>query len=440
MKYQKLLSWMILVTSVYGYTSMPTLQTVYEQHCTEPSDICEHLPPLRDLAQECSSVIEIGVRSMVSSWGILQGLADSPYENPTYVGIDLNYPPKETLQLADALATKAGVLFSFGKGNDMTITLPPVDFLFIDSLHTYCHLTYELETFAPQVRKYIALHDTSPPWELWDDNEYWGDYSEYPPHIDRTKRGLWAAVEDFLLTHSDWELKERRTNCHGLTILRRVDPSQQRENTPSKNSKLKILFTSALIPHNYEERKREYIHSLQVLGQNGLVADTFVVESGPPTIFSFFEEFCEHVFYSGTNNLSLRNKGVNELQSLINFCHSQEIDDEQMVVKLTGRYFFENDSFFQYLNSHPDLDAAVSFREKTLDNCCLQTGCFAMKGKYFKEWLKKVDLQKLEAEMIDIEWDFTRFVRALMLQGAKVEILDKIGVTAHIADADLRYY
>jgi len=67
------------------------------------------------------------------------------------------------------------------------------------------------------------MHDTSDPWGTIDDfQQYSGDYSEYPPEIDRTKRGLWAAVEDFLVRHPEWKLRERRLNCHGLTTLERI--------------------------------------------------------------------------------------------------------------------------------------------------------------------------------------------------------------------------
>lgn len=434
MSYQK---WVVMTAvglSVCGFGAEPTLKSVYERHCREISDINEHLPVLRDLAVECSSVVEIGVRGMVSTWGFLQGLADHSSPNRKYIGIDLYYPAQEMLHLADSLATKEGILFSFWKGNDMQVDLPEVDLLFIDSLHTYCHLIYELEKFSPQVRKYIALHDTSPPWELKDEPNFHGDFAEYPAHINRFKQGLWPAVEDFLATHSDWELHERRTNCHGLTILKRVEKGREDEPQMAQNLGLKVLYTSALIPHKYEERKQEYIQSLQILENAGYLPNTYVIESGPPTIFSFFEEHAKHVFYSATNDLSLRNKGVNELKSLIHFCKVHDIQDDEMIVKLTGRYYFENDFFLKHITAHPELDAAVSFREKAIDNCCLQTGCFAIKGKHFKNWLKKVDLQKLEEEMIDVEWDFTRFIRSLILQEANVEIMDKVGVAAHIAD------
>jgi hypothetical protein len=103
----------------------------------------------------------------------------------------------------------------------MYVDIEPTELLFIDSLHTYAHLTYELEKFSPKATKYIAMHDTSAPWGDTDDDEYHGDYSEYPPEIDRTKRGLWPAVLDFLNKHPEWTLKERRENSHGLTILQR---------------------------------------------------------------------------------------------------------------------------------------------------------------------------------------------------------------------------
>jgi hypothetical protein len=96
--------------------------------------------------------------------------------------------------------------------------------LYIESLHTYCHLTYELEKFHSKIRKFIALHDTSAPWGTVDDNAYQGDYSEYPSTLcDRSKKGLWPAVEDFLLRHPEWTVRERRLNCCGFTVLERKE-------------------------------------------------------------------------------------------------------------------------------------------------------------------------------------------------------------------------
>lgn len=205
--------------------SKVALQQQYDFRCQHWSDTHEHLPILKKLMVECSSVIEIGMRWMDSSWAFFQGLAESKADKRFYLGIDLAAPPLETFRLAQRLTQDNGIGFKFIMMNDMEITedlVPQVDLLFIDSLHTYCHLMYELEKFSPKAKKYIALHDTSAPWGHADDTEYRGDYREYPAHFDRTKRGLWPAVEDFLKNHPEWKLEIRYFNNHGLTILKRV--------------------------------------------------------------------------------------------------------------------------------------------------------------------------------------------------------------------------
>lgn len=216
------MKWILLILSATSLVANPyerELRKEYKKHSREWSDIYEHLPTLRELAKQCSSVTEIGVRSMVSTWGVLLGLSESSAFTKSYVGIDLNSPPLETLNKAHNLAVRNGVSFNFIEANDMDIDIQPTDLLFIDSLHTYAHLTYELEKFSPKALRYIALHDTDPPWGYADDKEYHGDFSEYPAHISRTKRGLWPAVTDFLANHPEWKLNHRYHNNHGFTVL-----------------------------------------------------------------------------------------------------------------------------------------------------------------------------------------------------------------------------
>ncbi len=203
-------------------TARIALKHQYEHAINAPSDINEHVSLLRFLAKECSSVVEIGLRTMVSSWGILEGLSESPAASRYYLGIDIASPPPETLNLAKQLAKENGITFRFWQVDDLNVDIVPTELLFIDSLHTYCHLTYELEKFSPKVSKYIAMHDTSEPWGYTNDNSYHGDYTEYPAEYDRNKSGLWTAVEDFLQRHPEWTLYERRLNNHGFTVLKRV--------------------------------------------------------------------------------------------------------------------------------------------------------------------------------------------------------------------------
>ena len=39
---------------------------------------------------------------------------------------------------------------------------------------------------------------------------------------EEIRKGLWPAVEEFLIEHPEWKLKERYTHNNGLTILQRV--------------------------------------------------------------------------------------------------------------------------------------------------------------------------------------------------------------------------
>lgn len=209
---------MILCTG--AFCASPVLDQVYYKSCQVPSDINEHVDTLRLLASECASVVEIGTRTMVSTWGIFKGLSENPSLERSYLGIDLSLPPPAIFNFAKQIAEDHGISFDFLQANDMDIDMGPTELLFIDSLHTYCHLTYELEKFSPKVSKYIAMHDTS--WGNIDDPTYEGDYSEYPPQYDRTKRGLWLAVEDFLKRHPEWTLYRRYENNNGFTILLRI--------------------------------------------------------------------------------------------------------------------------------------------------------------------------------------------------------------------------
>lgn len=123
------------------------LYEIYNHHCQVAHNINEHMPTLKMLAQDCSSVVEIGVFNVFTTWALLQGLSESPSEDRSYIGIDIINPPFERLKLAENLANTIGIHFQFWHANDLTVDLENVDLLFIDSLHTYCHLSTELENF-----------------------------------------------------------------------------------------------------------------------------------------------------------------------------------------------------------------------------------------------------------------------------------------------------
>lgn len=214
-----------------GSTATSLLDSLYQAAVEEPSDVQHHMADHFRLAVECEVVMEIGVRGMVSTWGILKGLLSNNKSIKKYIGVDLYYPTALTWKRFVRVCDESAIDCTFLEQNDMTIEhsqLPPsIDMLFIDALHTYCHVMYELTTFAPLVSKYIALHDTSEPWGA-EDEPYSGDYSEYPDSFDKSKRGVFTAVQDFLAANpTEWMLKFRKVDSNGYTLLVRVGAPTQ---------------------------------------------------------------------------------------------------------------------------------------------------------------------------------------------------------------------
>jgi hypothetical protein len=172
------------------------IEEKYQKLCNQRSDINEHLPTLKRYAEQCDSIVEMGVRSIVSTWALLAG------KPKILVSIDIEDPSKyggDIWEVYDA-ANEAGVNFSFVKGDSLTVTTPEIDMLFIDTLHTKEQLAQELERHHTQVRKYIAMHDTN----LEGDN------------------GMREAINEFLDAHPEWAVEENFDNNNGMCFLKRV--------------------------------------------------------------------------------------------------------------------------------------------------------------------------------------------------------------------------
>jgi hypothetical protein len=195
--------------------------------CTS-SDIFEHIPTIREYAAQCVDVVEMGVRSGVSTWGFLRGLIDAAEKDPdtprSLTGFDLSVAPLPYRQTS--VTGIHGLSLRFFEEN--VLHAPPVacDLLFIDTFHVYGQLVRELALHAPGTRKFILMHDTT----IDADNGEaircgWNAASMAAstgiPESEITV-GLWPAIEEFLAAHPEWKLRQRFTNNNGLTVLERV--------------------------------------------------------------------------------------------------------------------------------------------------------------------------------------------------------------------------
>lgn len=199
------------------------LSDFYQRVCKTPSDINEHLETLFHYTQKCSSVVECGVRNIVSSYAFAMGLKDTP--NNSYQMVD----PYKSSQIDTflKLCTDNNVNASFTEQSDLKCERSNTDLLFIDTWHVYGHLKRELEYWNSYVQKYIILHDTTVDAVYgetirngWDAEK---QSIEHGIPVSEIQKGLWPAVEEFLESHPEWTLHERFTNNNGLTVLKRKD-------------------------------------------------------------------------------------------------------------------------------------------------------------------------------------------------------------------------
>jgi hypothetical protein len=179
------------------------LEMQYRHVCETPSDINEHCPTLYLLAAQCLHVTEMGCRRGISTTALLRA------QPRTLVCYDLQRLP----EFDDVLRITGRTELRYHEANTLEVEIEPTDLLFIDTFHVYEQLRRELELHAGQVRRFIALHDTTTYGE-------WGEWEG--------QRGLWPAVVEFLVAHPEWWVAARYQHNHGLTILeRRHQPTKR---------------------------------------------------------------------------------------------------------------------------------------------------------------------------------------------------------------------
>jgi len=167
----------------------------YERRKKMTLDINEHLETLFDLALKCPHITEFGVREGHSTVALAAGRPD------IFCSYDIHEPDAELIAMVKACVPT----YQFHLDDTRKAVIKPTTMLFIDTYHTYEHLSQELDRHADKVWNYIVLHDT----------ETFGEQGE-----DGSTPGLMAAVEG-LMAKGEWVKMTHYSNNNGLTILER---------------------------------------------------------------------------------------------------------------------------------------------------------------------------------------------------------------------------
>ncbi len=122
---------------------MQNIANRYNRLCKQESDINEHLPTLYKYASQCESIIELGVRGVVSSYAFVYGLLNNNSSNKKILLNDIEQCNiSRLLQLTNHL--KIDIKYEWINDLDLEIK-ENYDLTFIDTWHVYGQLKRELE-------------------------------------------------------------------------------------------------------------------------------------------------------------------------------------------------------------------------------------------------------------------------------------------------------
>jgi hypothetical protein len=196
---------------------------------------------------------------------------------------------------------------------------------------------------------------------------------------------------------------------------------------------MKVIYTSALIPNKFEERKLHYKNSYSVLLEYFNNSDIYIVECFSDKS-DFLSDFGCQVYLTNTHDVNIRNKGVLEMKGISDFILNNKIEDDYFL-KVTGRYKFLDNYFIKNYKDNIGHD----FYGKLIDNKTqVFTGCFIIKNKILNEFIEYVDLNHLESNMINIEMSLLNF---LIENNKNCFFIDKLNIEAPIfGQGDIKKY
>jgi len=144
---------------------------------------------------------------------------------------------------------------------------------------------------------------------------------------------------------------------------------------------------------DYEHRKNRYLDSIKnaILLLMDYNIKIIIVENGNNNNTYLDNLGCD-VVYTNNNNQVFKHKGQNELMDIKSVIDKYNIQDDDIIIKLTGRYKLLNTHFIDNIILNKDnYDAFIKFfnvcslqYHNNLDDCVL--GLFAVKCKFIKKF------------------------------------------------------
>ena len=199
-----------------------------------------------------------------------------------------------------------------------------------------------------------------------------------------------------------------------------------------------MIIVTTLAQHvdddtKYNEREKQYMYTMArifsyKLPVYGVVSETYNNPEFKPKQFFPFEKLVE--IESFDNNMTKSQKEFNSIKSLLSdIC----IDDDDWVIKVSGRYMIYNDVFIESVkNSSENIKAVI----RTCDNDTqMYTFLFALRFKYFKEYFVKYNL----SNSINLERITLLYIQNI-LRDEEIHYVNDLGIICNIADCNVYTY
>ena len=186
------------------------------------------------------------------------------------------------------------------------------------------------------------------------------------------------------------------------------------------------------------ERKERYLYAIkETLKQLPQEITPIIVENNGKR-GTYLDNFYHgignvSVVYTENNKLPFKSKGTNELLDIKEIIDKCNIKDDDMIIKLTGRYRALSPKFFKdVIENENEYDAFVKFfgtcsLKFEIYDCIL--GCYAMRAKYIKLF-NHYSIDNYQSAEIA----FARYAR---LSGVRLKEIDTLDIECCFAE-DLR--
>lgn len=209
----------MLTTNIRRNVSQELVNKVKEVYNDNTSDMYFHVPVLQVVASRCSSVLELGVRDIKSTWPLLFGLASESFgqtklissrelefiSNRKLISIDIEDPKIHGADISEVyrIAKDNDVEYTFLLGDTINteVKQETFDAIFFDTDHTYEQLSAELKIWAPRANTWLLFHDTT-----------------------RFGKVLIPAINEFLQDNPEWIIVPNMStnNCMGFITLAKI--------------------------------------------------------------------------------------------------------------------------------------------------------------------------------------------------------------------------